>query len=351
VRLDVTTSDKLYHTIGLGRQDENRHGRVSFSYTTQPVRSVAFTFWTTQATETLSGQVMPRFDGALTASPSAATLSFLSFSRANPPLGKVYAMAEQPDGKIVIGGDFGQVSGMAMANLARLNPDGSLDQSFNPGQGPNAPVLALALQPDGCIRAGGPFRSWNGQTDGNRLVRLSPNGARDTSFQPAFSTGAGDSVNWIGLDGSGKVLAGGKFTAPRNGIARLTSTGAHDTSFNPGTGTGTGTVFSGLVEENGGVTIGGDFTGINATTRNRIARLTSTGAVDTAWNPDTGFDGLVQAMVRLNGSEYIHTGGGFSNFRGSARNKASLVGTASGDAGRSPWGPSGLSITRVITIN
>jgi hypothetical protein len=33
--------------------------------------------------------------------------------------------------------------------IARLNADGSLDTTFNIGTGTNAPVLALALQPDG----------------------------------------------------------------------------------------------------------------------------------------------------------------------------------------------------------
>lgn len=351
VRMDTNTGDNIYHSIGMGRQEEDKHGRVSFSYTNQPVRSVAFTFWTSQATETLVGQVFPRFDGALTANPSAATLSVLGFSRANPPLGKVYAMAEQSDGKVVIGGEFGQVNGLSVSNIARLNADGTFDPSFNPGQGPNGPVYALAIQADGNILAGGAFSAWNGQTTGNRLVRLTTNGARDTSFQAALSANPSDAVHWIGLDSAGRILAGGKFSSPRNGIARLTNTGAQDASFNPGTGTGTGTIFAGLVTSGDSLFVGGDFTSMNGTTRNRIARLGGNGALDTSWTPGTGFDGLVQAMVRLNGAEYLHTGGGFSTFQGASRNKVAPVGVATGDGGRSPWGPTSLNITRIWSID
>jgi len=351
VRMDTNTGDNIYHTIGTGRQDENKHGRVSFSYTTQPVRSVAFTFWTTAATETLIGQVFPRFDGALTANPSAATLSVLGFSRANPPLGKVYAIAEQPDGKIVVGGDFGQVNGVATTNVARLNADGSLDPTFNPGQGSNGPVLALAVQPDGSVLAGGSFSSWNGQTSGNRLVKLTPNGARDTSFTPAFSSSAGDAVHWIGLDSAGRAVVGGKFSAPGNGIARLTGPGASDPAFTAGTGTGSGSVYAGLVTEGDKLFIGGDFSTVGGTARGRMARLHANGSLDTTWTPGTGFDGLVQAMVHLNGSEYIHTAGGFSTFQGTTRNKAAVAGALNGDAGRSPWGPAGLTISRIWSID
>jgi hypothetical protein len=61
----------------------------------------------------------------------------------NPPLvaagtnsgAAVYAVALQPDGQILIGGLFFAVSGTnLLVNLARLNPDGSIDPSFLPGR-------------------------------------------------------------------------------------------------------------------------------------------------------------------------------------------------------------------------
>jgi hypothetical protein len=53
----------------------------------------------------------------------------------------------QPDGRVVIGGDFTHVDGVTRNYLARLNADGSLDTSFNPGNTLNGSVYALALPP------------------------------------------------------------------------------------------------------------------------------------------------------------------------------------------------------------
>src|SRR4051794_27113459 len=61
----------------------------------------------------------------------------------------VYAIALQPDGKILIGGDFNSVSGTPNSKIARLNIDGSLDATFNPGA--DSYVLSVAVQPDGKI--------------------------------------------------------------------------------------------------------------------------------------------------------------------------------------------------------
>jgi uncharacterized delta-60 repeat protein len=98
------------------------------------------------------------------------------------------ALAIQPDGKLVAAGSYYK-SVFAFA-LARYNPDGSLDTSFNgtgkvttavgPGIFPGDFVEALALQPDGRIVAAG--RSWNGSSHDLALARYNPNGALDTSF-------------------------------------------------------------------------------------------------------------------------------------------------------------------------
>src|SRR2546425_11275198 len=59
----------------------------------------------------------------LRAQTSPATLPDLKLSKD----GNVYAMVRQSDGKIVIGGAFTAVNSVARLNLARLNPDGSVD--------------------------------------------------------------------------------------------------------------------------------------------------------------------------------------------------------------------------------
>src|SRR3974390_2872096 len=90
--------------------------------------------------------------------------------------GSVAAVLVQADGKILVGGSFQSAGGAARSGLARLNPDGSVDQAFDVGGGffalpPSPPGAALALQPDGNVIIAGDFNSVSGKPRG-RLARL-----------------------------------------------------------------------------------------------------------------------------------------------------------------------------------
>ena len=74
--------------------------------------------------------------------------------------GTIRVVVVQPDGKILIGGDFTTLSpngGAAVTrnHIARLNPDGTLDTAFNPNA--NGTVYSIAVQADGKILVGGVF--------------------------------------------------------------------------------------------------------------------------------------------------------------------------------------------------
>jgi hypothetical protein len=69
--------------------------------------------------------------------------------------GAVGAMAVQPDGRIIIGGQFHWVDGKARKCLARLHPDGTLDTTFDAGNFENFQFAAITLQPDGKVLVGG----------------------------------------------------------------------------------------------------------------------------------------------------------------------------------------------------
>ena len=83
----------------------------------------------------------------------------------------MFSLALQPDGKLLIGGNFTSYNGTPRNRIARLNADGSLDASFNPGTGANSSVYALALQPDGKLLIGGDFTAY-AFTPRTRLARL-----------------------------------------------------------------------------------------------------------------------------------------------------------------------------------
>ena len=75
--------------------------------------------------------------------------------------GIVNAMERQPDGRILIAGNFTSYAGLNRNGVARLNADGTLDMSFDPGTGPSSGGIgALALQPDGKILIGGLFAAF-----------------------------------------------------------------------------------------------------------------------------------------------------------------------------------------------
>jgi uncharacterized delta-60 repeat protein len=128
----------------------------------------------------------------------------------------------QADGKIVAGGFFTTLGGQPRKSLARLNPDGSLDDMFSPEA--NNEVFALALQADGKIVAGGGFTTLDGQTR-IRIARLNSDGSLDAAFNPGV-VGDGE-IGALALQADGKIVVGGIFTTlgglPRDRIGRFSN--------------------------------------------------------------------------------------------------------------------------------
>jgi len=122
--------------------------------------------------------------------------------------GSVFAVALQADGKILLGGDFNRINQVERNRIARLNPDGSVDTTFNPGPGPNTGIRSLALQRDGKILIGGVFTSADGVAR-NRIARLKADGSLDLSFDPG--EGANEVVRWVAPQADGKVVIVGGF--------------------------------------------------------------------------------------------------------------------------------------------
>lgn len=147
-------------------------------------------------------------------------------------MGRVATFIGQPDGKVLVGGVFPSFNGQLTSGLVRLNANGTPDAAFtaNLGTGFTGGVFTIALQPDGKILVGGNFSLLNGQL-ANSLVRLNANGTRDTSFTPALYSYS--NVRTLLLQPDGKVLATGVlgFGAINTGIVRLTATGSVDTGF------------------------------------------------------------------------------------------------------------------------
>lgn len=185
----------------------------------------------------------------------------------------IYAVAVQSDGKIIIGGIFSNYNGTPRQRVARLNADGTLDSTFDPNLGPSAAVRDICIQPDGKIILVGEFATYNG-TSSSRIVRLNTNGTIDNTF--SVGTGASGNILSCALQSDNKILIAGNFASfngnSSNRLARLNTNGSFDSTFNVGSGAG-GTVRKVFVLPNGNIMIGGDFTTYNGTTRNRVARV------------------------------------------------------------------------------
>ncbi len=136
----------------------------------------------------------------------------------------IVSLDQQPDGKALIAGSFTTVNGVSRNRIARLNADGSLDTTFQDGMtGANGSVHAVRVQPDGKILIGGEFTTLNGIAR-NRIARLNADGSVDTTFGGP-TTGTNNMVFAIGLVPDGRVLIAGAFTTvngvPRSFVARL----------------------------------------------------------------------------------------------------------------------------------
>jgi len=116
----------------------------------------------------------------------------LGFDTSNLGLdGTVWVVAPQDDGKVIIGGDFTMVGGLWRPRIARLNQNGSLDATFDPGLGANDTVFALLIQADGKVLVGGAFTQFH--TAAHRgVTRLQSNGPSTPTFNPG--SGANDTV-------------------------------------------------------------------------------------------------------------------------------------------------------------
>lgn len=230
----------------------------------------------------------------------------------------VFTTLRQPDGKTLLGGSFTGYNTKPRNRIARANIDGSNDDGFNPPGGADDFVSSILLDSSGKILVGGAFTSFNG-VQRNGIARINGNGTLDSSFNPGV--GANGAVWCLGLQTNGMVLIGGEFTlvngTNRNYIARLGSNGVLDATFDTSTGPN-GPVLTMALQPDGHVLIGGEFTSVGGVPRNHIARLNTDGSLDTSFDPGVGADDIVYTIARQNDGAVL-LGGAFTHVRDTSR--------------------------------
>lgn len=283
--------------------------------------------------------------------------------------GVVLALAVQLDGKVLIGGNFSHVAGVKRFGLARLNADGTLDDSFNPklfSTSSGGSVSALVVQTDGAILVGG-YIGFSDAVSQLAVGRLLPDGSLDSSFvPPAYSIGSGvDTISvlpdqsiviggtfrqstlvWAGerLSSSGATLA--RTVRTRNGMPMVRASsvqaegkvllGGTLVSESPGpqslvwlnddmsidtnrTRFVDGPVYCLAAQAGGKTLVGGGFTSIGGVPCTNLARLRDDGTVDPTFNHSiTGTNVAVMAIAsQLDGKTVM--GGRFEEVDGVGR--------------------------------
>ena len=221
---------------------------------------------------------------SLNANGSFDTGFYPYFVNGNGPDNLVTAITTLPDGTMFVGGYFETYNGIAVKNFAKLKADGTIDPTFNPGTGPNSGVQKILVLPSNKIMIVGDFTSYNGIT-ANRIARLNADGTLDTTFNMGGS-GSPSAIHTIALQADGKMIIGGDFYnyngSPGDFIARINANGSKDTSFNNRPG---GSVWSLLIQADGKIIVGGTFATYNDTVpTGAIIRLNSDSTLDTTFN-------------------------------------------------------------------
>lgn len=277
-------------------------------------------------------------------------------------VGFILAVAVQADGKILIAGYFNSFNGTQHRSVARLNANGSVDDTFNITGLDVTFGYDLALQPDGKI-----YLSASNLAGFSFIARFLPSGANDggtgqqffsisgasgylitylptetkvlvtaavfnspnqgvvTKILPAggqdngFNVPVGGSPGAVRLSSllmsSGKYLIFGSFDSiggvPRKNIAILNQDGTVDSSFVP-PASGTGTISSAAVQADGKILIGGSDFAVNGPLHGNIGRLNANGSVDGAFNAGRGANAVVKALLPNNGKLLV--GGNFFRY-------------------------------------
>ncbi len=204
----------------------------------------------------------------------------------------VNATLRQPDGKVLVGGNFTQLAdGTPRLRLLRLNVDGSLDTGFSPQvtSVSSACVVYSLAWANGSIYVGGTFDAVNGSTSPN-VARLNPNGTTASGWNSPFTVGSpGQPIRALAATPSSLFLGGDIQLNNAFGLARLDAiSGSWDFTWiaqtqngdinNPPSGGSRGEVRS-LLSAGADLLVGGDFLKIANVQAHGIARISQAAPV------------------------------------------------------------------------
>jgi uncharacterized delta-60 repeat protein len=197
----------------------------------------------------------------------------------------ITAATFQPDGKLIMAGNFMRYNDQPVTNLIRLQTNGRIDPTFDATAKTNGQISMIEVQADGKILLGGSFSTFKNSLLNRQLIRLNADGTLDNTFTaPEIVRYGFSSVDLFRAQPDGKVLVYGYGLNP--GIAepvliRLNKNGSRDTSFHYNAQLPEGerlTAFA--AQADGKIYVAGSFTSFAGKPLKHIVRLTPAGSVD-----------------------------------------------------------------------
>jgi len=291
---DTSFSNDGFQTIAIGPANE-----FGYSVAIQPDGKILIAGQSNNGTNDDFTIVRLKSDGALDS-------SFNNIGIVQTPIGTGqdvgYAIAVQPDGKILLGGYSHNGSDRDFA-LVRYNSNGSLDTTFDSDGKVTTPIgsgndyaYSIALQADGKILLGG--RSHNGSDYDFAVVRYNSNGSLDTNFGSGGKVTTDITTNtdngWaLAVQHDGKILLGGYSDIGGGNfdfsLVRYNPDGSLDTTFD-GDGKVTTAIGSGddiaqciAIQPDGKILLGGYWANGSGHNTNAVIRYNPNGSLDTGF--------------------------------------------------------------------
>lgn len=207
----------------------------------------------------------------------------------------IHGLLVQPDRRVVVWGTFTRYHGASRHRLVRLLPNGQLDAGFVPPEDASwnsiLMINSVAFDPiSGGLYLGTTYGFSSAATYGNQqIARLRSDGTLDDTFKPHPASDAPARVTSVAVDHAGRILVAGTYTSAQpNGIRRFLPDGSVDTSFKRVV---TDRDIARIVlQPDEKILVAGEFSQVNQQSRAGVARIRSDGALDAAFRPSSDLD-------------------------------------------------------------
>ncbi|MET3045681.1 T9SS type A sorting domain-containing protein [Flavobacterium covae] len=189
---------------------------------------------------------------------------------------------------------------LLVLSKSAFSQSASIDATFAIGNGFNisSAVSTIALQSDNKILVSGVnFSSFNGTSISSNIIRVNSNGSFDTAFPNGYISTAYSFAQQT----DGKIVIAGSSGSNFYRIKRFNIDGTIDNTFSVGLNPSDGfnnTIYKIALQSDGKFIVQGQFTAYGTTTIKQLARLNSSGSLDTSFNTNIN---AITAITQTNG--------------------------------------------------